>query len=444
MTRTTRTLLGGIGMLMSSLAAGTGLLDAYQSAALNDATLRAARHERDSGRLAPDIARAALLPNLSIFSSRSTNTGDRSFSTGVPSQSLDYRAAEDRLTLRQPLLHYEGYKRYQQGEVQAEYSDALFSKKEMELAIRVAAAYFDLLAANEKLALADAEITAFSDQRRAAQRRNAAGEGTLIEIAETDARLGIAEANRADAVDQVALAQRTLEEMTGKPIGEVRSLKRALAVADLQPTSLEEWLSIAVEKNPEIVAQRKLLEASGMDIERTRAMHWPRLDLVASYSKTESDTINTLNQQANVRSVGLQLTIPIFAGFGVAAQTSQAQANRERAAAELEVAIGKVKLDVRRWFMTARTGLAKVTAYDRAVTSSAVTVDGMSRSMSAGVRTNTDVLDAQRALFSVQRDRAQARYEQLMSVLKLKAAAGTFSERDIVAVDAQLELPSAR
>ena len=51
----------------------------------------------------------------------------------------------------------------------------------------------------------------------------------MIEIAETDARLGIAEANRADAIDQMAVAKRTLEEMTGKPALDVRVLKRDFA-----------------------------------------------------------------------------------------------------------------------------------------------------------------------------------------------------------------------
>jgi outer membrane protein, protease secretion system len=439
MIRARGALLGCLFSLTASTAAATGLLDAYQSALLNDPTLRAARHERDAGLQAPAIQRAPLLPNLSLFSSRSTNTGDRSFSAGVPNQSLDYRAAEDRLTLRQPLLYYEGYVRYQQSGVQAEYSEALFSKKEAELAIRVAIAYFDLLLANEKLALADAEVAAFTDQRRSAQRRNAAGEGTLIEVAETDARLGIAEANRADAVDQLAVARRTLEEMTGKPATDVRVLKRDFTTRGLQPANIDEWLAIALDKSPEIVAQRKLLEGARLDIDRTRSLHWPRLDFVASYSKTENDTLNTLNQQANVRSAGLQLTIPIFSGLGVVAQTRQAEANRERTASELDATISKVQLEVRRWFMAARTGAIKVAAYDRAVTSSTVTVDGTRRGMAAGVRTNTEVLDAQRLLFSVLRDRAQARYEHLTSMLKLKAAAGALSESDITEVDTQLE-----
>lgn len=424
---------------MPAWAAATGLLDAYRLALMNDPQLRAARHERDAGQQAPAIARAALLPNLSLFSTRSTNTGDRSFGGAAPSQSLDYRASQDVLSLRQPLLNYENYVRYQQGGVQSEYSDAIYSRKETEMLVRVASAYFELLLATEKHAFADAEVAAFSDQRMAAQRRSAAGEGTLIDVAETDARLAIAEANRADVVDQLALARRALEEITGKPVGDIRSLKKDFAPSGVMPASLDEWLALALENNPEIASQRKLLDAAALEVDRLRAQHIPRLDFVASYSKTENDTLNTLNQQANIRSLGVQLTIPLFSGWGIQAQSRQALSSQERAAAELDAIKSKIQIEVRRWYMATRTGVTKVAAYDRAVTSGTVTVDGTRRGLAAGVRTNTEVLDAQRLLFMTLRDRAQARYDLLTNRLKLKAAAGTLTEKDIADIDAQLE-----
>lgn len=437
-----RSVVSSLVLLLCSFQAGaTGLLDAYRAATLHDPLLRAARYERDAGLEAPAISRAALLPNFSLFSSRSSNTGDRSFSNSVPSQSLDYRSSQDVLSLRQPLLNYEGYRRYQQGGVQVAFSEAQYRKKQTEMLLRVATAYFDVLLASEKLALAEAEIAAFGDQRTAAQRRSKAGEGTLIEIAETDARLAIAEANRADAADQVIVAQRTLEEMTGKPVGNVRRLKNDFVHPAIQPASLEEWLATAFEQNAEIIAQRRVWESSQLEVDRVRAQHIPRLDFVASYSKTENDSLNTLNQQANILSAGVQLTIPLFAGFGVIAQTRQANANRERAMAEVDAIVSRVQIEVRRWFMAVRTGAIKTSAYDRAVTAGTVSVDGTKRGMAAGVRTNTEVLDAQRLLFSVQRDRAQARYDLLTNVLKLKSAAGVLSEKDIAEIDAQLELP---
>ena len=428
------------GALLSSMAASAaGLLETYQQALDNDPTLRAARYEREAGRMAPAIARAALLPNVSFSSSRSGNQGDRSLAPGAPTQDLKYRSAQDALSLRQALYNGEANVRYQQGLVQAEYSELVFLKKQDDLAIRVCGAYFDLLLAAEKLAFANAEVNAFNAQQTSAERRYTAGEGTVTEIAEASARGASAEANRADATDLLLVARQALEAMTGQPALGLPVLKPGFAPSVLQPGSLDAWTALALAQNPDLAAQRKLVESTRLDIQRSRAGHLPRLDLVASVSKSTSDSLTTLNQQSTVRSLGVQLTIPLFSGLGVVSQTDQAQANLQRVEAELDASTLKVQLDLRRWFLATRTGITKVAAYDRAVESSRVAVEGTQRGMAAGIRTQTEVLDAERQYFSALRDRAQARYEFLNNRLKLKATAGALEAADIAEVDLLLE-----
>ena len=55
------------------------------------------------------------------------------------------------------------------------------------------------------------------------------------------------------------------------------------------------------------------------------------------------------------------------------------------------------------------------------------------------MRTQVDVLNAQQQLFSARRDLAQAKYNYIMSTLKLKAAVGRLAEPDVVAVNAWLQ-----
>ena len=57
----------------------------------------------------------------------------------------------------------------------------------------------------------------------------------------------------------------------------------------------------------------------------------------------------------------------------------------------------------------------------------------------AGLITVLPVLDATRDLYAAKRDYAQARYDYLTNRLKLKEAAGTLSEQDLVAVNGLLE-----
>uniref|UniRef100_UPI0028C399C8 TolC family outer membrane protein n=1 Tax=Accumulibacter sp. TaxID=2053492 RepID=UPI0028C399C8 len=343
-------------------------------------------------------------------------------------------------TLRQPLFNYESLVRYQQGGVQAAYSDAVFDRKEAELAVKVAAAYLETLLASDVLGLADAEIAAYGAQRQLAERRRKGGEGTITDVAEAESRLQLARARRDDALDRSTVALRKLEGMTGKSMSPLWVLRPDFMPTGIRPSALDEWLALAQDNNAAIRAQRKLYELAGLEVERNRAGHLPQLDFIARALKAENETLSTLNQKSSINTVGVQLNIPLFAGGRVNALTGQAVANRERARAELDAAVTEASVEVERHFLAVEVGGSKVQSFLTAVDASVVAVEGMRRGMTAGVRTNTDVLDAERQMFAAKRDLAQARYEVLMSTLQLKSASGVLSERDVAEI-AGLLLP---
>lgn len=433
-------LLGGLLAALSTGALGIGLLDAYLAARQNDPVFRAARYERDAGQYAIDLGTAGLLPNVALTGSWSTNKGRRDSTSTNASQPLDYRDQSLALTLRQPLFNYDSYVRYRQGWVQAAYSNAVFDKKEAEFAVRLATAYFEALLALEKLTLAEAEITAYAEQRQFAERRRKGGEGTITEVAEAESRLHLARAGHADALDRLSVARHRLEGMTGGPLGALWPLRPDFLPTGIVPAQLDEWYALALEHNAEIRSRRKSAEFAGLDVERVRAGHLPQLDLVARTQRAENESISTLNQQTDLRTIGLQLNIPLLAGGRVMAQSGQAVANRERAQAELEGAILDVQVEVRRQFLAVQTGGAKVTAFERGVDASVIAAEGARRGLAAGLRTNTDVLDAERLMFAAKRDLAEARYAFLLATLQLKAAAGLLAEKDIAEI-ASLLLP---
>ncbi len=381
-------LLGCTLVLWSSGVLAAGLLDAYSAARQNDPTFRAARYERDAGQYAIAIGRSGLLPNISVTGSYSKNAGERTSTIVDVSQSLDYYDKVISIALRQPLFNYDSFVRYQQGGVQAAYSDAVFDRKEAELAVKVAGAYFDALLAMDKLALADAEIAAYGAQRKLAERRRKGGEGTVTEVAEAESRLQLARAGRADALDRVAVAMRKLEGITGTPMGDLWILRPDFVPTGVRPGQLEEWYQLAQDNNPEIRAQRKAYEMASLEVNRSRAGHMPQLDFVARATRSENETISTLNQKTAVTAVGVQLNFPLFAGGRVSALTGQAVANRERTQAELDATVNEVLVEVKRQFMAVETGVSKVAAYEKAVDASLVAAEGTMRGMAAGIRTN--------------------------------------------------------
>ena len=117
----------------------------------------------------------------------------------------------------------------------------------------------------------------------------------------------------------------------------------------------------------------------------------------------------------------------------------EAAANEDKARQDLENTRRSAELGARQNYLGVTSGVAQVKALEAALTSSQSALDSTRLGREVGVRTQVDVLNAQQQLFSARRDLAQAKYNYIMSTLKLKASVGRLTEKDIVAVNAWLE-----
>jgi outer membrane protein len=81
------------------------------------------------------------------------------------------------------------------------------------------------------------------------------------------------------------------------------------------------------------------------------------------------------------------------------------------------------------------SGIAQTEALRTAVVSNQASVDSTKLGQEVGVRTEVDVLNAQQLLFSAQRDLAQAVFNTVINLFRLKAAVGQLTENDVVSVN---------
>jgi protease secretion system outer membrane protein len=417
---------------------------AFDAALANDAEYRASRYELESREQTVPIARASLLPTVAASYSESRVRGDRESLNAIGqefTQTLDYRNPVTALQFRAPLLNLEAVNRYQSARSQVEGARSTFVARGQELLDRLGTAYVQRLFAEELLALAQAQVDAFRGQSAAAERRLAGGEGTRTEVAEAAASLAFARAQLVEATDQRDVAQRTLNRITGLKATPLRGLAAETRPLPLPYTDVQQWLDVGYAQNPSIQARRHLLDAARYEVDRNRAGHFPRIDVIANAVDAQNESISTLNQQTRQYSAGIQVSIPIYSGGGVNASVAQALAEASRVEAQLEGDQRLLDVDIRRQYQATQTGLAKVEALKDAVAASAVALEGAQRGLTAGIRTTVDVLDATRRLFLTRRDLAQARYEVLLARLRLQVLAGLPLGEVVQDIDRHLTLP---
>jgi protease secretion system outer membrane protein len=426
-----------IGMAAASSAWSLDLVRAYQAALQNDAQFQAALRERDAGLQYQEIGRSNLLPVLQWSYSDSQNklTRTQDILGKSVTDSPDYRSQSNVLSLRQPLVNFEGLARYRQGVAQTSQSLATFDVQANALAVRLMEAYANVLFTQEQVALTQAELNSLREVMKANEAMWKKGESTRTDVLETRSRYLVSEAQFLEAQASLDFAQRQLEGIAGNEVrAEFEKMQgpgKVFALRPLLPATIEEWQQLAQDNNPDIRALRHAMEAARQDMERSRAGHLPRLDLVASVSRSLSETVNTINQRLNNQSTGVQLTLPLYSGGSVSATSQQTQSNYEKSQALLNAKINEVMVDLRKQFNQIRTGATRIEALKEAVDSAENLVIAVRKSITGGQRVNADLLNAMQQLHTVKKDQAQARLSYLQAWLRIKAHTGLVDEQDM-------------
>ena len=412
------------------------LQQVYTAARQQDATLQAARAQAEAGREAVPQARSRLLPNISMNLARSKEELDSTSLGAQPVRSdREYFASSKVLSLRQPLIRAADVVNLKQAYARIDESEANLERDTQNLAVRVCEAYFELLLADEQIALVASQRAAYSTQLAAAERGFAAGSGTRTDIDEVRARLDLNTADELQARQHRLVALKQLRTMVTVPFDAVAPLDAARFEPNAPAAELDAWTARAAANSPEIKALQAQVKAAALEVTKARAQHLPTLDLVANYSRNESDSIDRIGSRYNNKSVGLQLNVPLYAGGAVNSASRQAVAERSRAEATLDALGRDLEVRVYREFSSVAEGALRIRALQQAVRSSEQVVLSNRKSFAAGSRTTVDILNAEQQRTVAERDLAQARYLYLIAGVRLAVLAGAFDTAQLDRID---------
>lgn len=431
--------LASLLLCLSSTAWSMDLLQAYEAAKLQDATILASRAATQAGRERLPQARAQLLPNVSASMARNHNqlTSTSSNSLGQEQTNITgYPSSNQTLTVRQPLYRPYLTAQYRQAKAQVDDADASLAQDEQNLAVRVSGAYFEAMLTHEQLALVLAQRTAYTTQLDAARKLFAAGSGTRTDIDEAQARLDMNAAQEIEARQNIDYTLRQLQLLVNQPIDRLATLDVSkLELLDPQPNRLADWTERAEQNSPQTQSLKAQVEVARQEVEKAKAGHHPTLDAVAQWSRSDSESITNLNSRYINNAVGLQLNIPIFSGGYVNSSIRQALAGLDRAEQLLEAGRRDLGVRVHKEFRGVTENIPKIRALQQALRSSDQLVLSSQKSLQAGSRTVVDVLNAEQQRMVVLRDLAQARYMYLISRIRLLALVGGADAQAVIAMN---------
>jgi len=423
-------------------AAAEDLLQVWRDAMSYDAVYSAARHAHEAGREKGPQGLALLLPSLNLTGSASrTRSEVDSRDPAVSPSSLRYpEQGGFTLTLTQPLFRYQSWIQYQQGDVQVRQAEATFGQAYQDLVVRVAQAYFDVLAAQDTLALVRAQKEAIAEQLAQAKRNFEVGTATITDTHEAQARFDLSGAQEIAAQNDLESKRRALQLLTGKEHAQLKPLRPDIRLTPPNPPNMQAWVELAEKQSYSVLVQEASAEIAALEARRNRAAHLPTLDAFARHGLTgaSATTESSVGRDTTTTVIGLELNMPLFAGGGLNSREREAAALSLKAKDDLESARRNAALAARQNFLAVMNGIAQVGALEQALVSSQSALDSNKLGYEVGVRINIDVLNAQQQLFSTRRDLAVARYNTITNQLRLKAAAGSLREEDVAEVNRAL------
>lgn len=432
-------------LLAGSLFAGAthaaDLLSVYREALGYDAQFAASRAALEAGREKLPQGRSGLLPTIGLGASSTWNeTESTRRVNGAPTTSADYNSNGWSVTLTQPLFRWQNWVAYNQAERAVAIAETQFAAAKMDIIVRVAQAYFDVLLAQDSLTTAQAQKMAIAEQLESAKRNFEVGTATITDTHEAQARFDLVTAQEIAASNDLAVKRHAFQMLIGKDPEGLKRLKAGINLQPPQPADLSQWVAMAESGSLTVQISQASLEIAQQEIQRQRAGHYPTLDLVATRGRSASGVgAPAGGADAKSGTIGVQLALPIFAGGAVSSRDREAVALKEKALADLDNARRMAALNARQAYLGVTSGLAQVKAYEAALTSSQSAVESTKLGYEVGVRINIDVLNAQTQLYDTRQKLAKARLDTLAALLKLKAAAGSLGEEDLQAVNALLE-----
>ncbi|MFM9971582.1 MAG: TolC family outer membrane protein [Burkholderiales bacterium] len=437
-----RTTQPSVVLVQAASAAPVTLLDVIRLAKDSDPKFRGALADSRASEFVLDQARAGFLPTIRA-DFENTDSRQQILSSSNPifgSGFSTFGTDNHTISITQPIFRLDLIERLEQARAIVRQAQYTRLAAEQDLLQRSATAYLAVLAAQDSLDLGRSEKDSLRRQLDLAEGRLKGGLGTVTNLYDVSARYTVAQAREIEAENKLADAKQALREITNANAEKLQRLRDTPQLVLPDPVDVGQWVAKAIDQNLPLRAKSEGVNVALQEVQRQRAGHVPTLNLVANRNDRKAgSTLFGGGSHVLTTEMTLRLSIPVFEGGLTSAVTAEAAQRYQKSMEERELEMRSVERQARAAFQAVVSGVSLVQALQQSVRSQQSAFEARELGARTGVYTQLQVLDAQRELFLVRRDYAQARYDYLLNTLKLKQVAGMLSEQDLGAIHAALE-----
>ena len=431
--------------LTCSFISSENILEIYNEALENDPTYRAAEYSYLADKQILVQGRAALLPSITL--SGSTNWNEYYQNDELQQE---YNSFSTNARVSQPLFRLDTWFNFKRSKSLTNAAEADFAFEQQNLLLRTAELYFGVLRAIDNLNASISEEKAIKKQLDQAQQRYEVGLSAITGVQEAQLAYDLSKASRISNEGNLFSSREALNALIGREIFSLNELGDEIEISEPFPNSKEKWVEMALKNNFQLKSAYLQRDAAKSNARSAASNHLPKIDIVGSGSESETNQFNyegfSINGQGipvpavtGRRNYSIQLSMPLFQGGAVNSRRKQAYSQYNQADENTLFTERRIIQEVRSQFSNVVTLVANVTAQKQAVVSATSALEATQVGYKVGTRNIVDLLQAEKNLYSAEKNLANAKYDYILANLRLALAAGTIEPNDIIEINSLLK-----
>lgn len=417
----------------SIVETGSTLEDFFTAAISFSPRLQIAEEGLNIGSARRRAANGRLLPQVT---GRATLSDNKSQAQGDLQNRFDGERFSVQLT--QVLFNWQAFAARSQAYLIEDQLEAEYYGELAILLSEVAERYFDVLQAEDALDSIASELEAVSNQLDQIQSLYERQLTQITDLYQVQASLAAVEAEQLQLQTQVALSREALFSVSGLTAAELSGLRENVEIPPLE-NSISFWVNQANKNNHQIRAQELAVRAADKQIDERRGAYMPQVNFIVQRQESNLGFNDVFINRTDTTYLGLDFTIPIYAGGSNRAGVREAASQHRIAESRLRQAQLEASENVRSAYLRVQGSKTLIEAAQKLVESATLSSMAMQRGFELGTVTSVDVLNALRDQFRSDRDLQQVRYEHVKYILLLKRETGLLTADDMLEVESWLE-----
>jgi outer membrane protein len=306
-----------------------------------------------------------------------------------------------------------------------------FNDTHRKVIFDVMAAYYRVLNTKGQEDAAEANLKNAQTDQQSAESRLELGLATLPDVLEARSAAAQADYDLQAALGASEIAHGDLATALGisptTPL-QVESIQ-SLKIPDNLTTTVESSIDSALAQRPDLMQRVAELRAASAEVKEAKSAYLPTLTIGGQGGMEKS--LSQQNQGPNIYSANqetwdarLSLKWTLFDGFAREQRLARARAAQKQAAADIDAMRDQVENEVWSAYSTARTALRQQKAAAALLAAATSSYNAALESYTYGVRSQIDVVSAQRTLAAARTADVSARTNLLTGIAALAFQTG--------------------